>query len=115
MAFNAVSQLDELIEHAQYHNQEYGDNLFVFIAKHYGELKTAHEEEHQHEKEDHEQLPFKNSKCSHIVSINSFLLTPQVEGIKAMVFSTIKKHTFFYQPPSSSLHIQGLLQPPRLS
>ena len=44
-----VIELDELIEHAQFHSAEYGDNFFVFISKHYGELKAEHNQQHQEE------------------------------------------------------------------
>ncbi len=64
-------QLDELIEHAQFHKQEYGDTFFVFPSKHYGELKAEHSKNHQEEQKDHEQLPF---QChGHIITIIAFL------------------------------------------
>ena len=47
ISFNDLSQIDEFIEHAQFHSEQYGDNVFVFISKHYGELKTDHDKEHQ--------------------------------------------------------------------
>ena len=34
--------LSELIEHAKFHSEKYGDNLFVFLSKHYGELEADH-------------------------------------------------------------------------
>ena len=49
-------QLDEFIEHAQFHSKEYGDNVFVFISKHYGELKAEHDAQHKEEQEEHQQL-----------------------------------------------------------
>ena len=77
LSIKDIGQIDELIEHAQMHNQEYGDNIFVFISKHYGELKAAHEKEHQEEKEDHEKLPFKQQ--SSITAMNVFVLLTQKE------------------------------------
>ncbi len=58
--FDDIAELDELIEHAQFHANEHGDNFFVFISKHYGELKKDHEQQHQEEKEEHERLPFQH-------------------------------------------------------
>ena len=31
---NDIAQLDEFIEHAEYHSEQYGDNVIVFISKH---------------------------------------------------------------------------------
>ncbi|WP_229724459.1 hypothetical protein [Winogradskyella forsetii] len=110
---NDLSQIDELIEHAQFHNEQYGDNVIVFISKHYGELKADHNREHQEEKEDHEQLPFQH--VSHTSTITAFVLNINKDDSKTFEFSEFKEHTFFYQIPSSSIHSEGILQPPRHS
>lgn len=112
---NDLSQIDELIEHAQFHNEQYGDNVIVFISKHYGELKADHDREHQDEKEEHEKLPFNHNNCSHTSSITAFVLDADKDDFKAFEFLEFKEHTFFYQAPSSSLHSEGILQPPRHS
>ena len=71
-SFDDVLQLDELIEHAQFHKQEYGDNFVVFLSKHYGELKAEHNEKHQEEQKDHEKLPF---QCqSHVLTTTAYVL-----------------------------------------
>lgn len=113
VSLSDLSQIDEFIEHAQFHNEQYGDNLMVFIAKHYGELKAAHEKEHQEEKEDHEQLPFQ--QYSHMYSISAFVLNTSKNELKILEFPEFRTHHFFYQAPSSSLHSDGLFQPPRQS
>jgi hypothetical protein len=113
MHVNDVSQIDKFMEHAQFHNQQYGDGMLVFIAKHYGELKADHAVDHQEEKEDHEQLPFQHH--SHLSSSSSFILNSFKEEFKCMELPEFKEHNFYYQEPSSSLHLEGLFQPPRLS
>lgn len=113
MSFSDLSQIDEFVEHAQFHNEQYGDNTIVFIAKHYGELKAAHEKEHQEEKEDHEQLPFQ--QYSNMYSISVFVLNTSKNELKILEFPEFRTHNFFYQAPSSSLHSEGLFQPPRQS
>ena len=110
---NDIAQIDDFIEHAQFHSEQYGDNVFVFISKHYGELKAEHNKEHQEEKEDHEQLPFQHQ--SHVSCISVFVANTTKEELKTPEFSEYKSHHFFYQEPSSSLHLEGLLQPPRHS
>lgn len=108
-----ISQIDEFVEHAQFHNEQYGDNLLVFIAKHYGELKADHDKDHQDEKGEHEELPFQHQ--SHIASITDFVINTFKLDLKRPETADFKKHNFFYQAPSSSLHSEGLLQPPKYS
>lgn len=110
---NDVVQIDEFLEHAQFHNDQYGDGMMVFIAKHYGALKKDHAIDHQKENEDHEQLPFQHQ--SHLCFGSSFILTSFKEEFKDIELREFKEHNFYYQEPSSSLHLEGLFQPPRLS
>ncbi|MFX0557989.1 hypothetical protein ACOCEA_14405 [Maribacter sp. CXY002] len=111
--FNDLVQIDEFIEHAQFHSEQYGDNVIVFISKHYGELKAAHEQEHQEEQEDHEQLPFQHH-CQ-LTSLVVFNVNAIASTIKSPVNLELSTTNFHYQAPSSSLHTRGILQPPRQS
>lgn len=113
IGFNDIAQIDEFIEHVQFHSEQYGDNVLVFISKHYGELKADHDRNHQEEKEDHEQLPFQHQ--IHSSSITAFVLNTKKEELKTVEFSEFKTHNFYYQAPTSSLHLEGLFQPPRHS
>lgn len=106
-------QIDEFIEHAKFHSEKYGDDVLVFISKHYGELKAAHEKEHQEEKEDHEQLPFQHH--SHLSSIIAYTPNPLHTELETPMMAEYKDSNFYYQAPSSSSHTKGLLQPPRHS
>lgn len=110
-----IAQIDEFLEHAQFHNETYGDSVFVFISKHYGELKVAHNKEHQEEKEDHNQLPFNHNNCFHISSLTAIIHNYTKEELNLSDFSERKEINFFYQEPTSSLHKLGILQPPRNS
>ncbi len=109
---NDIAQIDEFIEHAKFHNEQYGDNVFVFISKHYGEQKKDHEKEQHDGNEDHEQLPFQHQ--THIASITDFVLNTYIQVLKTPEFSEFKTHHFYYQATSSSLHVDGLFQPPQL-
>lgn len=111
--WNDIVQLDELIEHAQFHSDQYGDNLVVFLSKHYGELKADHQKQHQEEKEDHEKLPF-NHHCP-IASITAFVMDASFSGLDYVEEVEYKSINFQYCPPSSTLHAEGILQPPRIS
>lgn len=106
-----IMQLDELIEHATFHKVEYGDNFFVFLSKHYGELKTEHSKKHQEEQKDHEQLPF---QCQgHLLTITAFVLQHSFTDSNAIELSDAKEANFHYLASMSSLHKKGLLQPPK--
>ncbi len=108
-----IAQIDEFVEHAKFHSEEYGDNVLVFISKHYGELKASHNKEHQEEKDDHEQLPFQNH--SHMGSLVVFNTSPFHAALITPTLPEFRKANFHYQAPSSSSHTMGLLQPPRHS
>ena len=112
--YDDIVQLDELIEHAQFHSEQYGDNVIVFLSKHYGELKADHQRDHQEEKKDHEKLPFNHSGTSHISVADVFINTYKSE-LNEVEFLDFTDANFYYQAPSSSLHSQGILQPPRIS
>ncbi|WP_431134335.1 hypothetical protein [Psychroserpens mesophilus] len=108
-----ILQLDAFIEHAQFHNQQYGDNFFVFVSKHYGELKSDHNTRHQEEKKDHDQLPFQHHRHASSVAVLS-LVSPHTLEIRTLEFLDFKPHRFFYQELSSSSYPEGLFQPPRI-
>jgi len=113
MHIDDLVQIDEFIEHAQFHSEQYGDNVLVFISKHYGELKAAHDQEHQEEKQEHEQLPFQH----HSNTISVMDLAISTIFMEYAIVDVFERRTFnfHYQPPFSSLHSEGILQPPRLA
>ena len=115
LGFDSVDivQIDEFIEHAQYHSAQYGDNVFVFISKHYGELKAAHDAEHREEKEEHEQLPFQH--VTHGTTSFAFTLQTAEIILNTVEFPSVNNTNFYYKGLSSSLISKGLFQPPRLS
>ncbi|AXG69822.1 hypothetical protein KORDIASMS9_02050 [Kordia sp. SMS9] len=106
-------QLGEFIEHASYHNEQYGDTFFEFVSKHYGALKVAHDQEHQEERKDHEKLPFQQT--SQVTTITIFILNATEISLNFIEFLESRNGNFHYKPSESSLHSQKLIQPPRLS
>jgi hypothetical protein len=107
-----ILQLDELMEHAQFHKQEYGDSFFVFLSKHYGELKEEHTKNHQEEQHEHEQLPF---QChGHNTSILAFFDIGLHESFDDnMGISISTEANFHYLNLYASLNETELLQPPK--
>lgn len=109
--FNDLVEMDKLIEHYQFHSDEYGDDFMVFLSKHYGKLKVSHSEKHQEEQKDHEQLPFQHqSQCSQ-------LLVFVVET--APIFQSRSEvpmdspSNFHYQISYSPIWGDGPFQPPK--
>jgi hypothetical protein len=106
-----ILQFDELIEHAQFHKQEYGDGFFVFFSKHYGELKAEHSKNHQEEQKDHEQLPFQcQGHASTLIALISQDLQYYSNDIE--IVDTTESN-FHYLNLYSSLLDKELLQPPK--
>lgn len=106
-----IFELDELIEHAQFHAEEHGDNFFVFISKHYGELKAEHNKEHQEEHEEHEELPFQQQ--GQTAFLFAFVLNEITDYPIEIKDFTKQDPNYFYQDSYHSLTQEGLLQPPR--
>lgn len=105
-------QLDELLEHAQFHKQEHGDNFLVFLSKHYGELKLDHSENHQEEQSEHEQLPFQcQGHPSTFLAYLQFNSSSFINGFDAL--NSTPETNFHYLNLYASLHEEALLQPPR--
>ena len=112
ITFNDIVQLDEFIEHANFHSEKYGDNLLVFISKHYGDLKEQHTEDHKEEKDDHEKLPFQNH-CHCTSTSFAFVLSAFSSELKTLQNPEDKATDFYYRLPSTSLFTTGLFQPPQ--
>lgn len=108
---NDFSQMDKLIEHAQLHKEKYGDNLIVFISKHYGELKREHEKDNKDEKKEHEKLPFQQQ--SNINFVLEFTLNFKKGDYQKIICSESTDAFFYYQSLHSSLHEKGIFQPPQ--
>ncbi len=106
-----IVELDELIEHAQFHSAEYGDNFLVFISKHYGELKAEHNKKHQEEQEEHEQLPFQHQCQTALLS--AFVLNQTPDYPLEIDLVVDLDSNYFYQASYHSLAQEGLFQPPQ--
>ncbi len=108
---NDLVELDELIEHAQYHAEEYGDNFLVFLSKHYGELKAEHNQKHQEEQKEHEKLPFQQH-C-HSLSLSAFVINDLVSYTSHEEIASHDTLNFHYTDSYSPVLGDGLFQPPR--
>ena len=103
-------KLGALISHLEFHQDEYGDDIFAFISKHYGDKKSSHDQEPE-EREDHERLPFNHNICSdsgQIFLIDFDKSTYQLSANK--LFSDTKFH---YQNSYTILQNTDFFQPPK--
>jgi hypothetical protein len=106
-----LAQIDELLEHAEFHSEKYGDNFLEFISKHYGELQKEHSRDHQEEKQEHEELPFTQHCCTH--AFTAFVLTkiqlPELKTNGLVDFTA----NFYYLDNYASIEKFDIFQPPK--
>ncbi len=114
MSINVTSvfQIKELIEHAKFHKQQHGDNFFMFLSKHYGNLKTDHDKNNKEEKEEHKKLPFQNNSIM-VVFVDN-LISSKISFSKNFLFKETAKPNFYYLGFNTSGFNTGIFQPPKL-
>jgi hypothetical protein len=108
-----VFMLGRLVQHAEYHSENYGDDFFTFIEKHYGSQKAEHQKNHKEEKQEHEELPFQHISCHHI-STDVVLIPFEMPILKAEI-NTLQSHSFRYQNLYASLEKFSIFQPPKFA
>ncbi|PCE66169.1 hypothetical protein B7P33_02410 [Sediminicola luteus] len=105
-----IIQFNELVEHARFHQQTYGDDFLTFLSKHYGEQKEDHEKNHQEEKEQHGALPFQ--KATHVAELA--LTAPFLEMERPrLVLMEQRTKIFSYENLHSLFEPRGIFQPPK--
>lgn len=108
-----VFMLTGFVEHAKFHSEEYGDDFFIFIEKHYGALKTEHHKTHQKEKSQHEKLPFQHNSFNH--NLSEIVLINYEFALNRAISSFTTKHHFYYQDLYSFLERASIFQPPKIA
>lgn len=105
-----IVRLGDLVEHANFHAQEYGDDWISFFVKHYGADKEEHEQKSNHK--EHEKLPF----SEHISSITSaFIQIPFESSAIHFTFEKDLNKTFFYSDLYRYISSVDFFQPPQFS
>lgn len=106
--FEDISKLQALMEHAQYHQEVYGDTFFEFLSEHYGDKMVEHQDKHS----EHQNLPFKDSHhmCSHLNT--TFLNQTLIFEICSTDFVEIP-FNFIYKDSSSNFEKPSVFQPPK--
>lgn len=106
-----ILKLSALIEHAHYHKYTYGDNFITFLSEHYGNLRTAHENQHH----EHKDLPFKDHL--HILCHTNVLFTFIEYNHYIIIHHFFEKQSknFHYQELFSSFEKPPFFQPPKIA
>lgn len=113
LSISDVFMFSELVEHSQYHSQEFGDDFFTFFQKHYGDLKAEHQKNHKEEKSQHEKLPFQHNHCNHLMA-EVIVISYEFPLDKTVVSYTVNPH-FFYQDLYSFQERVSIFQPPKIA
>ena len=106
-SYSELKRMDALMEHAKFHQEQYGDDMAVFFDKHYGDLKDEHQEEHS----EHEQLPYHISAL--FVNQAVYYFDQPVARLTIDFNFESEKANFYYNQLYTSLMIREILDPPR--
>lgn len=101
----------DLVEHYNYHSEEFGDDLFSFIEKHYGTLAQQHSNDEPQERQEHQNLPFHKviSQFDLQLQLNSLLTS-----MDCSEESSIRKPSQFYRFGGGIELFFKVFQPPRI-
>ncbi len=113
-SFNLHSEdllkLGTLVSHIEFHQDEYGDDLFTFISKHYGDKRSSHDQEPK-DFEDHRRLPFNHNRC--LDSGQIFVLNIDNPSFQLLGDDLIQTSHFYYQNSYTFLEKPDVFQPPK--
>lgn len=105
-----INKINILFEHAQFHQEKYGDSFFEFLYEHYIDQEISESQKHQ----EHENLPFKEGAhhFNHLDSVLELNL-----GLFGLVLTNkiMSKTTFFYKESYTTFEKPSIFQPPKLS
>ncbi|TXD46856.1 hypothetical protein [Polaribacter sp. IC073] len=104
----SFSKLNVLLEHAQFHQEKYGDNFFEFLYGHYGDKDVLDNSNHK----EHKDLPFKKSTQSYNHHISAFSFKINVFELKDDIILNIKPN-YFYKESFSFFEKRTIFQPPK--
>lgn len=110
--FMDVLKLSNLLEHMEFHESAYGDDIFSFFSKHYGEKMREHEGQ-QDTSRDHQKLPFHHSFSIDFGQF--FLVELSLERLVFSVSPDAERNFFDYDNIYSFLENKDIFQPPRIA
>lgn len=110
IGLESFSKVKVLLEHAQYHQDKYGDTFLEFISEHYGEKELLSNNDHK----EHKDLPFKKDShtCNHFISDFNFSNT--FFELKTQMVLNVRPN-YFYTDSFSFHEKPSVFQPPKLA
>jgi hypothetical protein len=108
ISFEEFSRIGTLLEHAKFHQEQYGDSFFEFLAEHYVDSSYHPVSDHK----EHEDLPFKDHHPSCVHGAVVFTITSQDYEIVHDLFMEIPI-TFYYSDSFSLFEKAAVFQPPK--
>lgn len=113
MNFQDFSKFKIMVEHLDFHQENFNESVMDFVSIHYGSNKILHSNEHEHNDE-HENLPFKkDSKTSENIPIVYVINNSSIK-INNNNLSELSVN-FFYKEMHSTFEKPNVFQPPRHS
>ena len=97
-----------MFEHAEYHQETYGDSFYQFLAEHYGKTLIVHESDHK----EHDDLPFKHHHQTCVHTTAAFTFESITFDLDYEEFIEIPCN-FFYKETISSFEKLSVFQPPK--
>ena len=107
-----VVKLTNLLEHIEFHELTYGDDIFSFVSKHYGDKMDEHKEQ-KDGSSDHQKLPFNHHVCNDGGQV--FIAEAPIGKVGFSVPVLIKRSIFSDDNFYSFLKNTDIFQPPRLA
>ncbi len=104
-------ELQVLLNHLKEHQASYGDDVFTFFEKHYGDLRQEHDQEKHKGSSEHEKLPFKHKVCHLNMSILINSLNRQEQNPDPVPIASVQN--YFYLDNYSFLDQTDIFQPPK--
>ena len=100
------AKVKNLVEHYQFHQEEFGDNFWSFVDLHYGKHQNEHEDKHS----DHEHLPVND--CHHFCH-HSVYLSSNTYEIPDLILKISSEVNTSHSDSFSFLAISEVFQPPK--
>lgn len=107
IGLETFSKINVLIEHAQFHQETYGDTFTDFLIEHYGD-KEIITKKHK----EHGDLPFKQDCVNHNHLPSVFTLNTQIFELKETLAIQIQQN-YFYKESFSLVEKSSIFQPPK--
>ena len=107
IGLETFSKINVLIEHAQFHQEKYGDSFVDFLTEHYGDKETTSEKH-----KEHGELPFKQDCVNHNHLPSVFTLNAQTFELKETLAIQIQQN-YFYKESYTLVDKPTVFQPPK--